>query len=87
MQMTAPLPLPPASVALATHMERPLLCDRMERKMEENTARDVETGSEAGGEDALVGNVNKLMVSPPGYSGAPRKGHLLFDACFESGKC
>ncbi|XP_034089056.1 cytosolic carboxypeptidase 6-like, partial [Gymnodraco acuticeps] len=67
-------------------MERPLpLCDRMERKMEENTARDVETGSEAGAEDALVGNVNKLIVTPPGYSGAPRKGHLLFDACFESG--
>uniref|UniRef100_A0A3Q4I8B8 AGBL carboxypeptidase 4 n=1 Tax=Neolamprologus brichardi TaxID=32507 RepID=A0A3Q4I8B8_NEOBR len=40
---------------------------------------------EAGGEDALVGNVNKLMVSPPGYSGTPRKGHLVFDACFESG--
>ncbi|XP_034561906.1 cytosolic carboxypeptidase 6 [Notolabrus celidotus] len=53
--------------------------------MEESTVRDVETGSEAGGEDALVGNVNKLMVSPPGYSGAPRKGHLVFDACFESG--
>ncbi|XP_035863139.1 cytosolic carboxypeptidase 6 isoform X1 [Sander lucioperca] len=42
-------------------------------------------GSDTGGEDALVGNVNKLMVSPPGYSGAPRKGHLVFDACFESG--
>uniref|UniRef100_A0A3B5BFJ7 Cytosolic carboxypeptidase 6-like n=2 Tax=Stegastes partitus TaxID=144197 RepID=A0A3B5BFJ7_9TELE len=53
--------------------------------MEENPARDVETGSEAGGEDALVGNVNKLVVSPPGYSGPPRKGHLVFDACFESG--
>ncbi|KAM7388260.1 hypothetical protein PAMP_024450 [Pampus punctatissimus] len=57
----------------------------MERKMEENTVKDVETGSETGGEDALVGNVNKLMVSPPGYSGALRKGHLVFDACFESG--
>ena len=43
-------------------------------------------GSETGGEDALVGNVNKLMVSPPGYSGALRKGHLVFDACFESGE-
>lgn len=43
-------------------------------------------GSEAGGEDALVGNVSKLMVSPPGYSGATRKGHLVFDACFESGE-
>ncbi|XP_061680306.1 BEN domain-containing protein 5-like isoform X2 [Syngnathoides biaculeatus] len=25
------------------------------------------------------------MVTPPGHSGAPRKGHLVFDACFESG--
>ncbi|TKS74582.1 Cytosolic carboxypeptidase 6 [Collichthys lucidus] len=53
--------------------------------MEESTVRDVDTGSEGGGEDALVGNVNKLTVSPPGYSGAPRRGHLVFDACFESG--
>ncbi|TDH08530.1 hypothetical protein EPR50_G00098630 [Perca flavescens] len=73
------------SVAVVTHLERRLLCNRMERKMEESTVRDVETGSDTGGEDALVGNVNKLMVSPPGYSGAPRKGHLVFDACFESG--
>ncbi|CAL8348584.1 unnamed protein product [Gadus morhua 'NCC'] len=43
-------------------------------------------GSEAGGEDALVGNVNKLTVTPPGYPGAQRKGHLVFDACFESGQ-
>ncbi|XP_029488575.1 cytosolic carboxypeptidase 6-like [Oncorhynchus nerka] len=56
----------------------------MERKMEDNM-RDVDAGSEAGGEDALVGNVNKLMVTPPGYTGVPRKGHLVFDACFESG--
>ncbi|MED6232632.1 hypothetical protein ATANTOWER_000323 [Ataeniobius toweri] len=56
----------------------------MERKMEENTDRDVEAGSETGGEDALVGNVNKLTVSPPGYTGPLRKGHLIFDACFES---
>uniref|UniRef100_A0A8P4KA43 Cytosolic carboxypeptidase 6 n=1 Tax=Dicentrarchus labrax TaxID=13489 RepID=A0A8P4KA43_DICLA len=78
-------PASSCSVAVATHRARPLLCNRMERKMEENTVRDVETGSETGGEDALVGNVNKMMVSPPGYSGAPRKGHLVFDACFESG--
>ena len=43
-------------------------------------------GSEAGGEDALVGNVNKLLVAPPGSTGAQRKGHLVFDACFESGR-
>uniref|UniRef100_A0A3B3RZ61 AGBL carboxypeptidase 4 n=1 Tax=Paramormyrops kingsleyae TaxID=1676925 RepID=A0A3B3RZ61_9TELE len=42
-------------------------------------------GGEAGGEDALVGNVNKLLVVPQGYMGAKRKGHLIFDACFESG--
>uniref|UniRef100_A0A3Q3XJF6 Peptidase M14 domain-containing protein n=1 Tax=Mola mola TaxID=94237 RepID=A0A3Q3XJF6_MOLML len=26
-----------------------------------------------------------MMVSSPGYTGVPRKGHLVFDACFESG--
>ncbi|XP_067085526.1 LOW QUALITY PROTEIN: cytosolic carboxypeptidase 6 [Osmerus mordax] len=51
----------------------------------EDSVRDVDTGSEAGGEDALVGNVNKLLVAPLGYTGAQRKGHLVFDACFESG--
>ncbi|KAL6458994.1 hypothetical protein MHYP_G00324660, partial [Metynnis hypsauchen] len=51
----------------------------------EESARELDTGSEAGGDDALVGNVSKLTVTPPGYTGAPRKGHLIFDACFESG--
>ncbi|CAB1456136.1 unnamed protein product [Pleuronectes platessa] len=73
------------SVTGATRRERRLLCGRMERKMEESAVRDGDTGSEAGGEEALVGNVTKLTVSPPGYSGALRKGHLVFDACFESG--
>uniref|UniRef100_A0A671NWQ5 ATP/GTP binding protein like 4 n=1 Tax=Sinocyclocheilus anshuiensis TaxID=1608454 RepID=A0A671NWQ5_9TELE len=40
--------------------------------------------NEAGGEDALVGNVNKLVVTTPGYTGPPKKGHIIFDACFES---
>ncbi|XP_051509891.1 cytosolic carboxypeptidase 6-like [Myxocyprinus asiaticus] len=53
--------------------------------MEENSREHLNTDNEAGGEDALVGNVNKLMVSPPGFTGLPRKGHLIFDACFESG--
>ncbi|RXM30556.1 Cytosolic carboxypeptidase 6 [Acipenser ruthenus] len=60
-----------------------VLCN-MEKKMEENV-RDPDTGSEAGGEDSLVGNVSKLQVTPPGYTSLPRKGHLVFDACFESG--
>ncbi|KAK2907849.1 cytosolic carboxypeptidase 6 [Channa argus] len=82
MRVIAPLPLPPAPLP-RQHAQS--VCVRTERKMEENTVRDVETGSETGGEDALVGNVNKLTVSPPGHSGPPRKGHLVFDACFESG--
>ncbi|KAK3566314.1 hypothetical protein QTP86_032365, partial [Hemibagrus guttatus] len=40
--------------------------------------------SETGGDDALLGNVSKLTVTPPGHTGAARKGHLVFDACFES---
>lgn len=44
------------------------------------------TGSETGGDDALLGNVSKLTVTPPGHTGVARKGHLVFDACFESGE-
>ncbi|XP_026857100.1 cytosolic carboxypeptidase 6 isoform X2 [Electrophorus electricus] len=62
----------------------PALRGKAERKMEEKS-RDLDAGSEAGGDDALVGNVSKLTVTPPGHTGAPRKGHLTFDACFESG--
>ncbi|KAK1801200.1 hypothetical protein P4O66_022889 [Electrophorus voltai] len=65
----------------------PALRGKAERKMEEKS-RDLDAvcfaGSEAGGDDALVGNVSKLTVTPPGHTGAPRKGHLTFDACFES---
>ncbi|XP_014907059.1 cytosolic carboxypeptidase 6-like [Poecilia latipinna] len=57
----------------------------MERKMEENTDRAIKTENEAGGEESLGGNVNKLTITPPAYTGPLRKGHLIFDACFESG--
>ncbi|KAM4722111.1 BEN domain-containing protein 5 isoform 1-T1 [Rhinophrynus dorsalis] len=38
-----------------------------------------------GGESAISGNVSKLVISPPGFYGQPKRGHLIFDACFESG--
>jgi len=44
------------------------------------------SGSSDSGDDAVVGNVNKVIVYPTGYTGKPKKGHLIFDACFESGK-
>ncbi|KAM8930561.1 cytosolic carboxypeptidase 6 [Pelodytes ibericus] len=44
-----------------------------------------EIGTELGSEASILGNVNKLVVSPPGFCGQPKKGHLIFDACFESG--
>uniref|UniRef100_A0A803YKC3 Cytosolic carboxypeptidase N-terminal domain-containing protein n=1 Tax=Meleagris gallopavo TaxID=9103 RepID=A0A803YKC3_MELGA len=43
------------------------------------------TGSDTGGDEIIAGNVNKYTVLPAGYSGQPKKGHLVFDACFESG--
>ncbi|KAK3787325.1 hypothetical protein RRG08_056044 [Elysia crispata] len=46
----------------------------------------VDSGSESDStEEPVVGNVNKFAVVPPNYSGKPKKGHLIFDACFESG--
>ena len=47
---------------------------------------DLFTGSDDGSDDAVVGNLNKFAVVPPGYTGMPKKGHLIFDACFECGK-
>lgn len=45
------------------------------------------TGSDTESNDEpVVGNVSKQCVLPPGFSGKPRKGNLVFDACFESGK-
>ncbi|XP_018113893.2 cytosolic carboxypeptidase 6 [Xenopus laevis] len=43
-----------------------------------------ETGKDKGQEE-ISGNVSKLAVSPHGYYGQLKKGHLIFDACFESG--
>jgi len=43
------------------------------------------SGSSDAGDDAVVGNVNKVAVFPQGYCGKLKKGHLIFDACFESG--
>ncbi|XP_069843375.1 BEN domain-containing protein 5 isoform X3 [Dipodomys merriami] len=42
-------------------------------------------GNDMGNDDSIGGNVNKYMVLPNGYCGQAKKGHLVFDACFESG--
>ena len=45
------------------------------------------TGSDSEStEEPVVGNLNKYAVLPSNYTGRPKKGHLIFDACFESGK-
>nr|XP_054765021.1 cytosolic carboxypeptidase 6-like [Lytechinus pictus] len=45
----------------------------------------VDSGSDSDGDEAVVGNLNKFAVLPLGYSGRPKPGHLIFDACFECG--
>lgn len=32
-----------------------------------------------------LGNVNKMIIRPPGHSGKAKKGHICFDASFETG--
>ncbi|XP_077133494.1 cytosolic carboxypeptidase 6 isoform X2 [Ranitomeya variabilis] len=44
-----------------------------------------ETGNGIGNEAAMCRNVSKLIVLPPGFNGQPKRGNLIFDACFESG--
>ncbi|CAN0200229.1 unnamed protein product [Bubo scandiacus] len=48
-------------------------------------SRTAETGHAIGSDDTIAGNVSKYTVLPAGYCGQPKKGHLIFDACFESG--
>lgn len=35
--------------------------------------------------EQLTGNIHKIAIVPPNFSGRPKKGHLIFDACFECG--
>ena len=35
--------------------------------------------------EQLTGNIHKIAIVPPSYTGRPKKGHLIFDACFECG--
>ncbi|XP_072830585.1 BEN domain-containing protein 5 isoform X5 [Vicugna pacos] len=53
--------------------------------MAERSQTAPEAGNDMGNDDAIGGNVSKYMVLPTGYCGQPKKGHLIFDACFESG--
>nr|XP_020843370.1 cytosolic carboxypeptidase 6 isoform X2 [Phascolarctos cinereus] len=44
-----------------------------------------EAGNDIGADEIIAGNVSKFAAVPGGYYGPPKKGHLIFDACFESG--
>ncbi|KAG7311266.1 Cytosolic carboxypeptidase 6 [Plutella xylostella] len=46
--------------------------------------RDLNDSEESDGEGGL-GNLNRLIVRPPGHSGKAKRGHLCFDAAFECG--
>ncbi|CAH1378101.1 hypothetical protein MTP99_019477 [Tenebrio molitor] len=43
-----------------------------------------EDSDDSDGEGGL-GNVNRIIMRPPGHSGKAKRGHLCFDASFESG--
>lgn len=53
----------------------------------EESGVNIETDSEGRSKKMRepVGNLSKFYCLPPDYSGKPKKGHLIFDACFESG--
>nr|XP_012631581.1 BEN domain-containing protein 5 isoform X1 [Microcebus murinus] len=53
--------------------------------MAERSQTAPEAGNDMGNDDAIGGNVSKYIVLPAGYCGQPKKGDLIFDACFESG--
>lgn len=43
------------------------------------------TDSEESDGEGGLGNLNRLIVRPPGHSGKAKRGHLCFDAAFECG--
>lgn len=42
--------------------------------------------SEDSDNESGMGNVSRLVMRPPGHSGKAKRGHLCFDASFETGK-
>lgn len=46
-----------------------------------NTLTDSEDSDGEGG----LGNVSRVIIRPPGHSGKAKRGHLCFDAAFETG--
>uniref|UniRef100_A0A8C5R148 Cytosolic carboxypeptidase N-terminal domain-containing protein n=1 Tax=Leptobrachium leishanense TaxID=445787 RepID=A0A8C5R148_9ANUR len=56
----------------------------MTTKMAESSGS-ARIGIEPDSEANILENINKRVVSPPGFCGQPKKGHLIFDAYFESG--
>ncbi|XP_036613812.1 cytosolic carboxypeptidase 6 isoform X1 [Trichosurus vulpecula] len=53
--------------------------------MSEGSANPGKGGNDFGTDEIIAGNVSKFAAVPGGYYGPPKKGHLIFDACFESG--
>ncbi|XP_032453124.1 cytosolic carboxypeptidase 6 isoform X1 [Nasonia vitripennis] len=51
----------------------------------EHTSLYQRADSEDSDAEGGLGNVNKLVIRPPGHSGKAKKGHLCFDASFETG--
>ena len=41
--------------------------------------------SEESDDEGGLGNVNRVVLRPPGHSGKAKKGHLCMDASFETG--
>ncbi|XP_068620865.1 cytosolic carboxypeptidase 6-like [Battus philenor] len=47
--------------------------------------RNPDSDSEESDGEGGLGNLNRLIVRPPGHSGKAKRGHLCFDAAFECG--
>ncbi|XP_029050884.1 cytosolic carboxypeptidase 6 isoform X1 [Osmia bicornis bicornis] len=51
----------------------------------EHTSLYQRADSEDSDTEGGLGNVNKMVMRPPGHSGKAKKGHICFDASFETG--
>ena len=44
------------------------------------------TDSDDSDTEGGLGNVERVVMRPPGHSGKAKRGHLCFDSSFETGK-
>lgn len=61
------------------------IMDRAEKIYCQNKFLSIISDSDDSDNEGGLGNVERVVMRPPGHSGKAKKGHLCFDAIYETG--